>query len=163
CPWVTPQKVDGIAILDGLTQVATNRPAYFINGSKELRTLATFSGKCWIEDGGTPTSLSGKLGPQEAAFAAAGAIGKSRTLVLSDQSVFINEMMLQTDNDNFDFAFQSIRWLIDRGEGLEPRTHVLFLDEGEVVTNFKVPIDLMDVPTPPIEVVNRLLVKLEQE
>jgi len=159
CPWVNPQKVDDIPIFRGLTEVATNKPVYFTNRSKRLKTLATFPGDCWTEERGTPTTLRDK----SAAFAAAGAIGKGRALVLSDHSVFINEMMIQLDNNNFDFAFQCVRWLMDRGEGLDRRTHVLFLDEGEVVTNFNVPIDMTDVPMPPLDVVNRLLVKLEQE
>jgi hypothetical protein len=162
CPFVNPLPVDDIPIFRGLKEVATNKPVYFVNGSKELKTLAVFPPECLVDKDGAPTRLS-KIGRQPAAFAAAGAIGKGRALVLSDHSVFINEMMIQLDNNNFDFGVECVRWLMKRGEGLEPRTHVLFLDEGEVVTNFNIPIDMTDVPTPPIEVMNRFLAKLEQE
>jgi hypothetical protein len=165
CPWVTPmtsRKVEGIPIPIGLSEVATNKPAYFLNRSRKLRTLAFFSDNCWIEDHGTRKTLSEKLGRQSAAFAAAGGIGQGRALVLSDHSVFINEMMIQQDNNNFDFAVQCVSWLMKRDDGSE-RTHVLFLDEGEAFTNFDIPLDLMDVPTPPLDIVNRFLVKLEQE
>jgi hypothetical protein len=162
CPWVTPQEVAGISIFRGLNEVATNKPVYFTNDGKILRTLATFPGNCWTEERGTRRSLSDKVGRQPAVFAAAGAIDQGRALVLSDHSVFINEMMIQPDNNNFDLAFESVRWLMKRDDGTE-RTHVYFLDEGEVFTDFNIPLDLMDVPTPPMDILNRFLVKLEQE
>jgi len=158
CPWVKPQKVDEIPIFPGLFDIATNKPAHFINGSKKLRTLATFFGDCWIEDGGKRIPLR-----EGAVFAAAGPIGKGRALILSDHSVFINEMMLQNDNHNLDFAKRCISWLKDSGEGQPQRTQVLFLDEGEMIKDFKVPEIIEDLPMPGIEALNRFLVALEQK
>ncbi len=158
CPWVKPQKVDEIPIFPGLFDIATNKPAHFINGSKKLRTLATFSGDCWIEDRGKRIPLR-----EGAVFAAAGPIGKGRALILSDHSVFINEMMLQNDNHNLDFAKRCISWLKDSGEGQPQRTQVLFLDEGEMIKDFKVPEIIEDLPMPGIEALNRFLVALEQK
>src|SRR5207244_8813516 len=40
------------------------------------------------------------------------------------------------------------------------RTQVLLLDEGETVTNFDLP---TDIPMPPIDVINQMLAKMEQE
>jgi hypothetical protein len=148
CPWVNPQTVDDIPIFRGLTKVATNKPVYFTNRSRRLKTLATFPGDCWIEERGTPTTVRGK----SAAFAAAGAIGKGRALVLSDHSVFINEMMIQLDNNNFDFAVECVRWLMKRGEGLERARKRPLLDEGEAAANFNVPIEIIDVKMPPLDV-----------
>jgi len=165
CPRVTPTTVDDIPIFRGLDNVYTNKPVYFLNRSRGLKTLATFRDDCWVDDRGHRVRLKDKV-HQPAAFAAAGGFGhfgQGRALILSDHSVFINEMMLQTDNDNFNLAFQSIHWLIDRGEGQPKRTRVLFLDEGDTITNFEVPLTLTDVPNPPIDILNHMLVKLEQE
>jgi hypothetical protein len=158
CPWVMPQKVDEIPIFPGLFDIATNKPAHFINGSKKLRTLATFPADCWIEDGRKRIPLR-----EGATFAAAGLIGKGRALVLSDHSVFINEMMLQNDNANLDFARRCISWLKDSGEGQPERTQVLFLDEGETIKDFKVPEIIGDLPMPGIEALNCFLVAIEQK
>jgi hypothetical protein len=155
CPFVIPRNVQEPPIFENLNQVATNRPVYFINRSKNLKTLAVFSDDCFAVPSGKPIS---EIPPwQPGCFAAGGQSGKGRALVLSDHSVFINEMMIQTDNDNFDFAYQCVDWL--RGEG--ERTQVLLLDEGETVTNFDVPV--IDVPVPPIGVINQMLAKMEQE
>ena len=57
--------------------------------------------------------------------------GGGRLLVLADHSIFINDMMLQTDNDNIPFAFNVVRWLTDAGNG-QRRTDVLFYDDGQI-------------------------------
>ncbi len=125
CPWVVPAHVDGIPIFRNLSQVATNKPAYLLNHSKELKTLATFSGDCWVDNGRNHIRLSDRhLEP--AVFAVGGAHGAGKILI-------------------------------------EERKQVLFLDEGETVENFNVPLTLTDVPRPPIDVLNQFLVKLEQE
>src|SRR5712692_4617281 len=163
CPWVIPSHVDEISIFQNLDSVATNKPAYLLNHSKELKTLAKFSGDCWVDRRGSRVLLRDYEPREPAAFAAGGPHGAGKILILSDHSVFINEMMIQQDNDNFDFADHCIRWLMDRGKNQEERKQVLFLDEGETIDNFNVPLTLADVPRPPIDVVNQFLVKLEQE
>jgi hypothetical protein len=163
CPMVKPGPVGDIPLFRNLSSVATNKPAYFLNESNILETLATFPGECKVDVRGVPTKLQQVLRGKSAVFAAAGPFGNGRVIILSDHSVFINEMMIQTDNDNFDFAYQCVRWLMDRGENQGQRTHVLFIDEGDAVTNLEIPVTLTDIPTPPIEVLNQMLVKLEQE
>ena len=70
---------------------------------------------------------------------------ESRVLVLSDQSVFINGMMLQPDNDNFDFAYNCVNWLTGPGQ----RKQVLLLDQGIAITSFDVPVKwVLDGPPP---------------
>jgi hypothetical protein len=68
-------------------------------------------------------------------FAVGGDWGKGRVLVMADHSVFINNMMLQNDNGNYDFACNCLAWLKSDPQ----RTKVLFVDEGTIVTDFKVP------------------------
>jgi hypothetical protein len=157
CPRVNPLPVNDIPIFRNLSDVYTNKPAYFLNRSDKLTILATFSDRCWVNLGRNPSEGMVKL-RQPAVFAAAGSIGKGRAIVLSDHSVFINEMMFPTDNDNFDFAIQCIRWLKDG-----KRTNVLFLDEGYPVTDFEVPNIIPDIPLPEVTKVNQILAKLEQE
>jgi hypothetical protein len=159
CPIVKPLNVQEPPIFENLNQVATNRPVYFNNHSKELKTIAVFPEEAWVEKGGARPLLRTTTLGKPAAFAAAGSYGRGRVIVLSDHSVFINEMMIQTDNDNFDFAYQCVDWL--RREGDSQRTQVLLLDEGETVTSFDIPVT--DVPMPPIGVINQMLVKMEQE
>jgi hypothetical protein len=154
CPFVVDLHVKDIPIFRGYSEVATNKPAYFINIGPTLKTLATFPDGSWAES--TRNRLEDLPG---VAFAAAGPLGEGRALILSDHSVFINGMMIQSDNDNFDFAFQCIRWLKDG----DKRTRVLFLDEGEPITDLKVPEALDDIPMPSVEILNRLLAKIEQE
>jgi hypothetical protein len=149
CPFVAPTDVEDPPIFRNLKEVATNRPIYFVNKSQNLKTLAVFGRGSWIE-GPVPFLANYP-------FAAGGEIGNGRVLVLSDHSVFINAMMIPTDNDNFDFAYRCLDWLQESGK----RTHVLFLNEAETVTNFDVPVT--DLPPLPMDVLNQLIVKMEQE
>ena len=55
-------------------------------------------------------------------------------LLIPDHSVFINSMMLQTDNGNSRFAQNAVRWLTNDGT----RRRVLFLADGEVIPRFAV-------------------------
>jgi hypothetical protein len=82
--------------------------------------------------------------------------------VLADHSVFINEMILQADNDNLPFAFNCLEWLCgDSGQ----RDRVLFVEEGQVQTKFDVP--LAEAPVPPIPPpgpwINDLIQGIEEE
>jgi hypothetical protein len=81
-----------------------------------------------------------------------------RVMVLADHSVFINDM-LRGDNQNAIFAYNCFDWLTESGK----RKKVLFVEEGDVITTFDVPLqDLPDWPTPPVsELVNHVLSGLE--
>ncbi len=71
-------------------------------------------------------------------FAVGGSVGDGRILVLADHSVFINQMMIPTDNGNAEFAWNCLEWL--RGEGPRRRSKVLFVEDGVIQTDFKVPL-----------------------
>jgi hypothetical protein len=98
-------------------------------------------------------------------FAVGGAVGKGRVLVLADHSIFINRMILPRDNGNLEFAANCLHWL--RGgvsslseamkaahgsRGLEQlvgeRDRLLFWDDGEVRTNFEVPLKSVPIIPP---------------
>jgi hypothetical protein len=160
CPFVRPLPNKQVPVFNGLEQVATNRPSFLHIGSAcPLDSLAIFPRDCRIEN--TPIGLIWPL-----RFAAGGTVGDGRMLMLADHSVFINDMMLQTDNDNFDMACKAIDWLSEEGK----RKRVLFVEDGAVVTNFNLilrppPLPPIDIPPEPelIGSLNQLLVGLERE
>src|SRR5205085_12120996 len=76
--------------------------------------------------------------------------------------VFINGMLIQTDNDNFAFAWNTVGWLADGPAG--KREYALFIEEGDVVPNFKLPLSKFGpVPVPSLHVINRMIRGLEKE
>ncbi|HEX4590266.1 MAG TPA: hypothetical protein VH120_10085 [Gemmataceae bacterium] len=62
--------------------------------------------------------------------------GKGRLLVMADHSVFINDMIMQPDNDNWRFAWNAVDWLCDAGDGRR-RTQVALLNDGNLETDFR--------------------------
>src|SRR5262249_5411195 len=130
CPFVEPANAGPRLFANLRPGVATNLPSYLTIAEAEngraLNTLAEFpprSVRVSVRGG-----EFGRITPFP--FAAGGEWGEGRVLVLSDHSVFINDMMLQGDNSNIDFTYNCLEWLRD---GPEKRTHVLFVDEGSVV------------------------------
>lgn len=163
CPFVRPLPNKIVPIFDGLNKVATNRPSFLhVDSACPLDTLAVFPGDCTME--GIPAIMVRGL---QLRFAIGGPLHNGRALVLADHSLFINDMLLQTDNDNFDLACSAIRWLSEDGK----RTRVLFVEDGEVVSNFNVILKEMPVPPLPplppeaemVRLANKLLVDLETE
>jgi hypothetical protein len=167
CPILpSPEMVPGIQqlvqTLGGFRQVATNRPSelrYWERGIPSPHLVLRFAGKCMVD--GEALAL-----PVWCAAATELNRGprKGRLLVLSDHSVFINDMLWQQDNDNFDFALVGLEWLTDGGR----RDRVLYVEEGLVQTKFDMP--LKDVPPPPlpplgviVRAVNNGLRGLEEE
>jgi hypothetical protein len=96
-----------------------------------------------------------------------------RILVLSDQSLFINGMMLQKDNDNFGFALNALRWICDAEDGPAQRNQVLLIQDGRIEDSFDVkvkaapsamPSDLpKDLPAHPVDLINGLLADWEDK
>jgi hypothetical protein len=82
-------------------------------------------------------------------------------LVLSDHSIFINAMLWQYDNDNFDFTQNIAKWLKDG-----TRTHALFIEEGEPKTTFP-DLPLQRPPLPPpdklVEAFDKGLANMEED
>jgi hypothetical protein len=162
CPLVKPLETKKCTVFQGLHRVATNRPSFvhhhlrFVFRPHEQEFLAVFPKECEVSGG----RIEGDGPP----FAVASERGKGRVLILADHSVFINDMMLPTDNDNFDLARNAIAWLSDGGK----RNRVCFMDDGVLVTDFNVPVK--EPPPPPlpseadlIRMFNKTVVGLEKE
>jgi hypothetical protein len=166
CPFVMALQNTERSIFLGYSRIATNRPSFLeITGrsAKPIRPLARLPRDVEIERGESVGFLPRQRLGRAAIFAAGGVVGKGRILVLADHSVFINDMMLQPDNDNFDFALKALQWLIGSpaGGGAAPN-RVLFVDEGAVVTNFNVPLKTSPgIPVPTAEALNQLLLGTE--
>jgi hypothetical protein len=139
CPFVHPLVNEDVPVFDGLRRVATNRPSYLnLRSVRPLPSLARFPKDCELETRLPAENLKPFV------FAAGGRVENGRMLVLADHSVFINDMMLKTDNDNFDLACNALQWLTENGK----RNRVLLVDEGAVVANFNV--ILKEPPLPPL-------------
>jgi hypothetical protein len=86
-----------------------------------------------------------------------------RLLAMADHSVFINDMLLQGDNDNWPFATNVVDWLTDNGK----RKQVLFCEDSAIRSDFNTELQIPEPRLPPIEVlvpmVNQLLAGLERE
>jgi len=129
-----------------VSTVASNAPSYLIAETPFLPRLASLPDQCFLE-----RALFRIINiPAPSLFAVGGKKDKGRVLVLADHSIFINEMMLPPDNGNVEFTYNCLEWL--RGEANNPRTRVLFVEEGKINARFKVP--LKEIPD---ELVKRLL------
>jgi hypothetical protein len=134
-------------------RIATNKPSFLESQKGAVPTLATFPRDC------QPTRDRTRFA-SPLVFAAGGDFGDGQILVLADHSVFINGMMLQTDNGNFDFAYNCLRWLSNGGA----RRQVLFYDEGKIVPDFHVPLTTVpDLGVSPVDLANRMIVAAERE
>lgn len=87
-----------------------------------------------------------------------------RALYLAGHGMFMNCMLLQTDNDNFEFTKNALMWLRERGDGKE-RTQALLILDGEIVSDFNMNLTPPPPPPPmpPLKVLGRLFRGLEEE
>ncbi len=163
CPLLQQWRVPNHPIFAGITEgIATNRPSHvrpaFVPpgrprfappGRPALIALASFPPGCHDR-------FDVALG--NAAFivgTSADADSPGKILVVAGHGTFINDMMAAADNAVF--ARNCVHWLTDQGK----RKHVLFVEDGEVLTGLNVP--LTRVPVPPLKVVNRALRAMEEE
>jgi hypothetical protein len=123
--------------------------------------LASLPSRWWRDDVPNRFVISGLP------FAVGGERGDGKVLVLADHSIFINEMMLPTDNGNVEFTYNCIDWLRAKPDGGK-RHKVLFVEDGTVHTDLDVP--LKNVPIDPAELPgilyahrNELAAGVEQE
>lgn len=139
----------------GSVGVATNIPSFLRRRGPlpgAVRELATLPHGCRLDLG------KGKfqdLGYRPL-FLVGGEVGKGRVLVLADHSIFINEMMLPTDNQNVEFTVACVQWL--RGHDSDrdrQRKRVLFVEEGRIQTELAIP--LKSAVIPPEEALQMLL------
>jgi hypothetical protein len=143
CLLLQPQR-DRLELFRKADRVATNKPSYLNLLVHPLRAeeapmvlpeVARLPPRCQVvfRDG----TWFQNLDPNERLLAAVGSNwGKGRFLVLADHSVFINDMMIQSDNTNLEFAYNCINWLTEDGR----RNKVLFYEDGLVRTNFNLPL-----------------------
>jgi len=144
-------------VFDGLHRIATNKPSSIVVPSPrgEFRSLlATFPSDCVIDDRNQNRTRA--LNPHAQFFAVGGSGphadngGPYRFLALSDPSVFINEMMLASDDngpvDNLELASRTIDYLADaRGHN---RTRCLLIQNGQIVERFDSLRSMMQPPLP---------------
>jgi hypothetical protein len=141
-------------------RIATNRPSHLTrDGDGPLKAVAWFPEGTYGEK--TPDV---RAADRQYPFAAAGQLRRGRALVLGDHSVFINDMILQPDNDNFFFACNAVNWLTEDGK----RAEVFFVEDGTVVTNFNVALkEPPPLPMPTegqlIDLGNRLIAKVDEQ
>lgn len=154
CPMIWPENNDPSLFRQLHLGVATNRPSalsvWRASNGATLSVLARYPLGCGHAHGdaeGLPI------------FAAGREWGKGRVLVLADHSVFINDMMLQEDNDNIGFACNCMAWL--RADDSR-RDRVLLYEEGTINANFNVPVSPPPIP-PPGPWINQLLQQVEEE
>jgi len=160
CPFLHRFPEPTHPLIKGLEKgLATNRPSYLRANQSTLKCLAQFSENCtWLD--GRWFNLPADAGylfssPQNTP-------PEGRVVALGGPGVFINGMLIQPDNDNFTFAWNTIRWLAEGPQG--QREYALFINEGTVVNNFALPLNKFGpVPIPPIQVINRMIRGLEDE
>jgi hypothetical protein len=92
---------------------------------------------------------------------------RKNVLVLADHSVFINDMMAQSDTDNAIFANNVVRWLL-APDGEERRSDVLLYNDEKIQTDFNVSLTYpAPIPVPPLEALvplaNEAVVALERD
>jgi hypothetical protein len=188
CPFLTSHEVVAPDLLRGprfgpemrLNRVATNAPSCLVPGDGPLpegiHRLARLPAEAEPETPGSVLRLNtGRWIPQPdnvaasphgPLFAVGGEIGTGRILLLADHSIFINQMLNPSDNQNVEFTFNCLDYL--RGEGENRRGYVLLVDDGEICTDLDVP--LQDVPgLPPgaermiLAAADKALGKLEEQ
>jgi hypothetical protein len=144
-------------------RVASNLPSA-INESQYVLPLATL----FAPEHGFSTGRGRfrQVFNQQSLFAVMGSPltwKKGRLLVMADHSIFINDMMLQPDNDNVTFAINAVRWLADAGNG-QRRTNVVFFDDGQIQTDFNVSLEYPQPKLPPlVPLADEIVVGLERE
>ncbi len=144
CPFVVPTRAQPQLFFFGnepLDKVAANRSGYLRQDKPLLRVIARFPRQA---------TYPGHLPDDNLPFAAAGySKGGGRVLIMADHSVFINAMLLQSDNQNAMFALGCVDWLTENGK----RKRVFMLNEGHRQTRFNSPLKLgSDATLPPPEV-----------
>jgi hypothetical protein len=147
-----------------LGRVATNNPSRLHSepGAQLLyiADLPNDSRRVQIEHG-IPMPIGRQQLPIH--FAAGRELGRARFIVMADHSLFINTMLLQPDNENFEFASATVKWLTENGK----RNKALFLDDGNIRTSFELfPLNIDDrLPHPDIlmPAVDQMIIDLEKD
>jgi hypothetical protein len=141
-------------------RVATNIPTFLEpawKGQGQLVQLASFPvGVVTVADASEDKRIA-PLATSALPFAAGGPVGEGRALFLADHSVFINEMILADECDNFEFTLRCLEWLKSDGQ----RRYCMLVDGGRVVPNFDVALKRVP-PVPPLKVLEELYVHRDE-
>jgi hypothetical protein len=144
--------------------IATNCPSFLDApfGDASLQDLLSFpfGGFAILQ----PEMLRGGVGMRYMVGSPKGAKPSGRALYIAGQGMFMNTMMVQTDNDNFQFATNAVRWLAETPQGSR-RKKALFIVDGQIIDEFDkklTPADL-PLPIPPAKAIARLIRGLEDE
>lgn len=170
CPAVQPQTGFSFIRLpeptfDGLTDppVYANRPSFLEAAERgnfrNFPVLAQLPVNSGYSEGGRRWYFNGPV-----PFAVAGRVRAGRAMLVADHSVFIDSMLLQTDNANLVLAVRVADWLAEGGK----RSAVLFIDDGEVITDFDTRLSIPATPPlPPLSalapIINQTIAGLERE
>jgi hypothetical protein len=137
-------------------RVATNIPSRLILQAERpegLRPVASLPDGSRVIQGQRVFQLRSPL------FAVNGTRGKGKFLVLADHSIFINEMMLPDDTGNVEFASHCMAWL---RQGGQERDRVLLVEDGEINSEFEVPLEVKPLPELTEEDIRRALANMNQ-
>jgi hypothetical protein len=178
CPWISSASGGDHPVFESLRRgIATNRPSDVFHrkmkfGPVALSPLVTLlefpedavreEGRRLPVGGNEPPPLRYMVGsPRHAP-------PQGRMLFIAGQGMFMNGMMLQADNDNFDFAINAIRWLREAPDG-KKRSKALLMVDGRIVTDFDMNLSPRasarppHIPVPPVKAINRLIRGMEDE
>lgn len=146
-------------VFNGLKRIATNRPSFILAPKPRAEfasRLASYPEDCRFYN--NDDRVGGGI-DQERHFFAVGGSGqhmpdpsrRHRLLVLADPSVFINQMMLASDEngqtDNLEFGARVVKYLAERDDGSR-RTRCLLIQNGEVIEDFSKLRGMMQPPLP---------------
>ncbi len=136
CPYLVPihtyDETNPVGLIfGGLDRVATNIPSYLAISRQQggfCSPLAKFPPGCGVASG-----------PRNSVLFAVGGDGSNgftprapRLLVMADDSVLINQMLLEPETDNLKLASHIIEFL----QGAKKRNRCLFVENGSVVEKF---------------------------
>lgn len=159
CPLIGPSQRDrNHPLFQGLAgYLATNSPARFDVGDQHrpLRTLALLPLGTRQET--DPPWLLSRTQPQ--VMLGTDADHLPRTLLIAGHGMFMNCMTIRDDLDNRHFALNVLRWL--KGPH---HTHALFIHEGKVWTEFKLPLlGPPNLPMPSVAAMNRVIDAIQKD
>jgi hypothetical protein len=160
-------------LFDGLT--ATRRPAVtniVTNRPSQIGMIDQYWPVATLFRPGEARGFVGNIPPPLRNRVLFGVVGMpwgwwKNVLVFADHSMFINDMMAQTDNDNAAFANNVVHWLL-APDGEERRTDVLFYEDEKIQTEFNASLTYpAPIPVPPLEtlvpLVDEAVVALERD
>ncbi len=170
-PREPPAKLAGLAIrgdrkvvasLPGRIQIQARltRPGWVQRLQGDIRPIAYLPpGSVPLRDWHRRGAFAEPLPDGQRLFGVAGPRDRGKLVLLADQHVFMNDLMVRPDLDNYEFAYATLSYLRDGPDGDRKRTRCLYLDNGQVQPSFEVPLeDLSDFP---IDLLRREARKLE--